>query len=84
MTRPIEKVSEVNLGFEWTEYQDEAFHKATERYIIIPAGRQSGKTLGAVQYLIERCLQEENLFCLWVDVSYSQIMDLYENYFKKI
>jgi predicted phage terminase large subunit-like protein len=84
MTRPITEVKKLEYNWTWTQKQKEVFVDANERFIIASAGRQSGKTLGAAQFLVKTCLSKKNQTWLWCDVSYNQILDLYDNYFATI
>jgi len=62
--------------FEW---QKKAFLDSTEKYNIIPAGRRTGKTKGAVNASILFAAQSEK--CLWVDTINSNIDRYVERYY---
>lgn len=63
--------------FKW---QHEVYGERKEKFIIVPAGRRTGKTQGAAIYACIDASQDNPV--LWVDTIYSNIDRYYQRYFK--
>lgn len=68
--------------YEYSEMQDEVYNQAPEyhRFICLAKGRRAGATTGAIQHLIEICL-DNNLHILWCDTIQANLDTLYYRYF---
>lgn len=62
--------------FDW---QSEVYIERNEKFIIVPAGRRTGKTQGAAIACIIHASQGKQ--CLWVDTTHSNIDRYFERYF---
>jgi phage FluMu gp28-like protein len=65
------------------DYQEKALY-TKDKYSCFVAGRQTGKTTAAVNWLIENLLDKDNESGLWVDVRNANIDKYVERYFYPI
>ena len=74
-------VNNLPLELTYTKMQEQVYLNSTAKFTIVSAGRRSGKTAGAAQFLVETLLGSENKNFLWVEVSYGQILTYFDRYF---
>lgn len=65
----------------YTKMQDQVFLQSKAKYTVVSAGRRSGKTKGAAQFMVENLLGSHGKNFLWCEVSYGQILTYYDRYF---
>jgi predicted phage terminase large subunit-like protein len=70
-----------SLNLVYTKMQEEIYLKSTAKYVICSAGRRSGKTAGAAQFIIDLALESHHKNFAWIEVSYSQVLAYYDRYF---
>lgn len=73
---------QIDLKFKYPEFILPAIND-TSHYVIVPAGRQVGKTQNFVQWLLEETM-ENDCPSLWVDTVHANIDKYVERYFKPI
>ena len=73
---------QIPLKFKYPDFILPAINDKTH-YVVVPAGRQTGKTYNFVQWLLEECMEYD---CpgLWVDTVHANIDKYVERYFKPI
>lgn len=74
----------IKLVFDYTQWQAEAFLKSSARFRVICAGWRSGKSLGAVQYMLEQALINPGHTFWWVAPSYPVSEEIRREYFDKM
>jgi len=72
------------IVFEYTQLQQKIFLDSRAKYVVASCGRRSGKTFGAVQSIIDQCLDKKDQNILWVDLQYNQLLGYVDIYWKPI
>ena len=70
------------LVLDYNQMQEHVFCELPERYryIILAKGRRSGGTTGAIQYVLEQCI-DASLNVLWVDTVQQNLIPLFQRFF---
>jgi len=73
------------LLLEYSEMQDHVFGELplSHRFIVLAKGRRAGGTVGAIQYLIEKSI-DNPVSILWVDTIQQNLIPLFHRYFHPI